>query len=230
MLQIQVWGDSVFKGVIFDKARGRYALLRDSAVTLLSAWLKTPIENQSRMGRTAPEGLKALKAQPAEGLKNRIVVLEYGGNDCDFDWKAVSDAPEEEHGPHTSAEQFVESMIKMVEYVRDCGGKPLLTTLPPLNCEKYLNWITRDGLSRERILRFLGAPERIYRYQEYYSSLILRISATMGCGCLPVREAFLEQMRGEEMLCEDGIHPNEAGHRLIARTALDYAKNAPVLA
>lgn len=223
--EIVVVGDSVFKGVVFDCARQRYSLLKESAVQLLSAWLPLPLVNRSQMGRTAPEGLKLLMEQPDQSLMGRMVVLEFGGNDCDLDWKAVSDHPELPHAPKTPANVFMAALTDMVEHVRSCGGRPLLSTLPPLNAERYLNWVVaQGGLSRERILQHLGEPGRIYRWQEYYSSMVMRVAQTLGCECLPVREAFLEQVRGEDVMCIDGIHPNAAGHKIIAEAGFRFAQ------
>lgn len=226
---IQVWGDSVLKGVVFDPLRNRYALLKNSAVAILADRFKLPIQNHSRMGRTAPEGLKALREQPPESLKGQLVVLEFGGNDCDFDWAEVEKAPEAVHSPHTPAAVFAQTMEEMVSLVRRCGGTPLVCTLPPLDCRRYLHWITKDGLSEERILAYLGVPERIYRWQEYYSALVTKVAATLNCHWLPIREAFLACVRGEDVLCIDGIHPNAAGHQLIAEAALAYEPSRDLL-
>ncbi len=218
---IRVWGDSILKGIVFDPARKRYTIIKDNALSLLSEKVMTPILNFSRMGATAPEALRAMREKVAEtSLENQIVVFELGGNDCDFDWKAVADAPEAEHQPKTPVDVFAGVLREFVAFVSQAGGTPVLCTLPPIDCKRYFAWITRDGLSRERILRFLGAPERIYRWQEYYSTVALRVAAKTNSLCLPLREAFLERVRGEDVLCEDGIHPNALGHRIIAETAM----------
>lgn len=220
--EIQIWGDSIMRGVIYDEARKRYVLLKESAVALLSQKVLVPVKNFSQMARTAPQGLEALRAQE-EDLTGRIVVLEYGGNDCDFDWRAVAEAPGEEHLCHTPAEAFSFTLEQLVSLVRRRGGTPVLCTLPPLDANRYLNWITRNGLSRENILKFIGVPERIYRWQEFYSSLVARAAKAMDCLCLPIRDAFLESVRDEDVMCLDGIHPNSQGHRLMADAAIEMA-------
>lgn len=220
--EIQIWGDSIMKGVIYDEARKRYVLLRESAVALFSQRLLVPVKNFSQMARTAPQGLEALRDQE-EDLDGKIVVLEYGGNDCDFDWKAVADDPAEEHLCHTPAEAFSFTLEQLVNLVRSRGGTPVMCTLPPLDARRYLDWITRGGLSRDNILKFIGVPERIYRWQEFYSSLVARTASAMRCTCLPMRDAFLETVRGEDVLCLDGIHPNSRGHRLMADFAQEMA-------
>ena len=54
--KITIWGDSIFKGVIFDETRGRYAILRDNFVTALSRMLGIPVDNRARMGLTSAGG------------------------------------------------------------------------------------------------------------------------------------------------------------------------------
>lgn len=48
--EIQIWGDSIMRGVIYDEARKRYVLLKDSAVALLSQKILVPVKNFSQMG------------------------------------------------------------------------------------------------------------------------------------------------------------------------------------
>ncbi|MEG1813923.1 MAG: SGNH/GDSL hydrolase family protein, partial [Clostridia bacterium] len=205
--EVQIWGDSILKGVVYDQVRKRYVLLKECAVKVLSERLMVPISNHSQMGRTAPQGLEALKAAQGD-LANKLVVLEYGGNDCDFDWASVAERPADEHLCHTPSEVFSYTLEQLVNLVRRRGGTPALCTLPPLNAQRYLDWITRNGLSRENILSYIGVADRIYRWQEYYSSLVQRAAYQMRCICLPMRDAFLENVRGEDVLCLDGIHPN----------------------
>ena len=96
----------------------------------------------------------------------------------------------------------------------------MLSTLPPLDADRYFNWVSQ-GLSRENILKYIGgAAARIYRWQEYYSTMALRLSAEMQCLCLPLREYFLERLNGEDIHSLDGIHLNELGHRMMAEAAL----------
>ena len=225
---IQVWGDSVLKGVVYDSARSRYTLLKDSAISMLSRTFRVPFENLSRMGRTAPEALEIMKTMEPDAFKGKLVVIEYGGNDCDFNWAAVASEPDAPHTPRTPVEQFTQALKEMASHVRAMGGTPLLCSLPPLDPRRYLKWIVRDGLDEGRILSFLGVPERIYRWQEYYSTQVLKAAAELNCRWLPLREAFLSAVRGEDVLCEDGIHPNDQGHRLIYEAAVEFEKRFPI--
>lgn len=220
---IQIWGDSVLKGVFFDEARSRYAIVRDNAVRLLGQALKLPIINRCAMGRTAPEGLSELEKEETP-LDGALVLIEYGGNDCDMDWAAVSENPQAEHLPKTLPEQFEKALRAMAELVRSRGGLPVISTLPPLHAQRYFDWVSR-GLSRDNILRFLGgAASRIYRWQELYSDIALRAAAEIGCACLSLREYFLENLVDQDIYSLDGIHLNEQGQRMMAEAALRAIK------
>lgn len=216
---IQIWGDSVLKGIFFDETRKRYAILRDNAARLVEQELEVPVINHSRMGCTAPEGLAELSGDSTP-MNETLVLIEYGGNDCDMDWAAVAAAPEGEHFPKTPPALFEQALRSIVSLVRARGGIPVLSTLPPLDADRYFNWVSQ-GLSRENILKYIGgAAARIYRWQEYYSTMALRLSADMQCLCLPLREYFLEKLNGQDIHSLDGIHLNELGHRMMAEAAL----------
>lgn len=216
---VQIWGDSVLKGIFFDEARSRYAILRDNAARLVERELGIPIINRSRMGCTAPEGLAEMMEDNSP-LSGTLVLIEYGGNDCDMDWAAVAENPEGTHDPKTLPQKFEETLRAMAEQVRRRGGLPVLSTLPPLDAERYFQWVSR-GLSQENILKYLGSgPQRIYRWQELYSTIALRAAAELRCLCLPMREYFLENIVDQDIHSLDGIHLNELGHRMMAEAAM----------
>lgn len=215
---IHFWGDSIFKGIVFDEIRGRYVILKKNAARRLGEALGLSIVNNSLMGRTAPEGLEALK-ETAESLDNTLVVLEYGGNDCDFDWAQVAQEPDREHFPKTTIKKFSESLKLSAELVRLRGGLPVFCSLPPLDAARYFEWISR-GLSQEAILVYIGEVQSIFRWQESYSAMVVDIAKEIGCACLPLRDAFVTYTGSESLMCLDGIHPNEKGHAVMAHEAL----------
>lgn len=48
-----------------------------------------------------------------------------------------------------------------------------------------------------------------------YNAAVMRVAQECGCLLADVREAFLGQRHYEDLLCADGIHPNEKGHSLM---------------
>jgi len=218
--KIIVWGDSVARGVIYDEKRDRYALARANAAGIVAEKLNIEIVNRARMGFTIRDGIKTIERDLFRGMTADAAIIEFGGNDCNFDWKSISEAPEEKHIPNTPANIYEENLTGIIETVRDAGMRPILVTLPPILADRYFDFISRGGLSRENILKWLGDKNHIYRYHERYSGIISRIAAKYGCKLLDIRTAFLEKWNTDSLFCLDGIHPSEEGQRFIGEAIL----------
>ena len=212
---IGVWGDSVLKGVIFDEIRGTYQLLANSCATLVSKKLGFTILNKSRFGCTIDKGRATLEKSLENGLACDYVLLEFGGNDCDFDWPAVESNPDLLHEPHTPLPQFKQQLEEMIELLRKNNIEPMLMSLPPISGEGYLNFLVSKGLKREKLLHFLGDAQQIYRFHESYSLAATSMAIRKNCLYAPIREAFLASRNCPSLICSDGIHPNEKGHELM---------------
>ena len=210
-----IWGDSVAKGVIYDAERERYAIAKPPAADIVAAEAGIEIVNHARMGMTVRDGLAVAQRDLARGVTADIAVIEFGGNDCDFDWKAISESPQEIHLPRTPAEEFTRDLTQMVQMARGAGMEPYLLNLPPIHPEYYFDFISRNGLSRQNILQWLGDKNHIYRFHERYSAMIGRVARECGCRLLDIRTAFLDRWDTVKMICRDGIHPTMDGQRLI---------------
>lgn len=213
--KVIIWGDSVAKGVVYDETRGRYVLSPTTAASIAGERLGLEIVNRSRMGATVAEGERMMNVDLARGLTADMAIIEYGGNDCDFDWRAVSEAPDAVHDPKTPAPLFEEKLRGMIGAVSAAGIEPVLVTLPPIVAGRYFDFISRGGLDADSILRWLGDKDHIYRYHERYSALISRIARDCGCRLLDLRGEFLALWNSERLFCFDGIHPNEEGQRFM---------------
>ena len=115
-------------------------------------------------------------------------------------------------------------MTRIIGRLVDCGIKPVMMTLPPINSDKYFNCITRDGKSRENILKWLGDVDVIYRYQEMYSDAVATLAHKLGVFCVDVRE-YLLGYNNLELVSADGIHPSAKGYELIFGKLFEVLKN-----
>ena len=204
---LSVWGDSIAKGVVFDEERGRYAVCRDNCLSKLSRDAGVRVENHSVMGQTSEKGLERMV--PEALAAGEIAVIEYGGNDCDLDWKAVSEHPEQMQYGRVPVERFVENLTEMVRRAR-----AVLVTPPPLIAQRYFDWVSR-GLNRENILKYLGDVEHIFRWQANYADHVRALAEKLGVRLVDIRSRMLESGCLGELMCVDGIHPNARGHELI---------------
>ena len=110
---VSVWGDSIGKCVVFDEARGRYAICKDNYASHLKAGGVT-VENHSVMGYTVCQAQLAEKDMRPGG----VAAIEFGGNDCDLDWKAVSENPDIYHEARTPIGVFRDRLAEMVKKAR----------------------------------------------------------------------------------------------------------------
>ncbi len=218
--KVVIWGDSLARGVVFDEEKNRYRISPAAAVGYVAEKTGLDIKNRARMGMTAEAGLAAMRADLAAGITGDVAFLEFGGNDSDFDWRAVSEDPTGEHLPKTPLATYEKDMREMIELARDRGMRVVLCTLPPIISDRYFSFVARDGLSEENILRWLGDKDKIYRYHERYSLSLARLARRYDARLLDLRAAFLEKWSPSPYFCRDGIHPNDDGQRLIAETVL----------
>lgn len=112
---------------------------------------------------------------------------------------------------------------EMIVRLRLHGITPVVTTLPPLEPERFFNWWCRD-LDQEAVRRWLGCVCNIYAHQENYSRAVERLARETQTPLVDLRGAFLAHGHVERLLCEDGTHPNSAGQALIGQTFRDFAR------
>ncbi len=222
-MNVTVYGDSILRGVRFQD--GRYVIDR-SWEERLAETFGLQITNRSRFGNTLPKAMPRIERDSETRCDGEeYALLELGGNDCDFDWAEVADAPEAEHECKTPPQAFLTAYRRAIRLLRDSGRRVILATLPPINSELYLRFLCRNGLNRENIVRWLGDVEHIYRWQESYSGMVDRLAREERVPLIDLRSAFLRDFRRPEaLLCADGIHPSTQGQDLIFRTLSEFAR------
>lgn len=221
---IIIWGDSILKGVIFDEKNGKYRVTEKNCISRFAELTGCSIKNNARFGMTSTRALNKITASidKQQLSTDEIVIIEFGGNDCDFNWSEISNEPDGLHQPKTTIENFKVSLQNMIDMFKKKGVTPILMNLPPLEPERYFNWISK-GLSKENILHWLGDVAKIYRWQEAYNNAAEWIARQNNCKILDVRERFLISNNYGSHFCADGIHPNENGHKKILESFLAFS-------
>src|SRR5665648_741073 len=115
--KFMVSGDSISKGFIFDEEKSKYVILEGNYINLLKSKFNGIIQNTARFGNTIIKGVNKLKD---DVLRNNpdIVLLEYGGNDCDFNWNEVSKNPNADHKPKTDFDAFENKLKETLEFLK----------------------------------------------------------------------------------------------------------------
>ena len=212
-MKVTVYGDSILKGVLLEG--GKYTVSHEWEEKLAERF-GLQVTNRCRFGSTLPKAMARIEKDSESDGGGEYALLEFGGNDCDYDWAAIADAPEGEHACKTPPQRFLDCYRRAIRLLRGSGRNPVLSTLPPINAELYLGFLCRNGLSRENIVRWLGDVQRIYRWQENYSQMAEQLAREEDTPLIDLRRPFLQDSRSPAaLLCADGIHPSRAGQELI---------------
>lgn len=224
--KITVFGDSIGKGVFTDG--GKIEVLKDNAVRLFSDWSGYEIDNRSGYGqslkRLTEKGVMDRFIADANPTVKNVVVLELGGNDADFDWKAVASAPEEAHFPKTMVEEFSGMYADLLTKLRCAGIETIVCTIVPISSERYFDNVISKMVDGNRVLEyFRGDVNTIHRHQEMFNNEILKNAFRTGTEVVDLRREFLNTNEFESLICRDGIHPNAVGQKKIFEVARAFA-------
>ncbi|MDD2282912.1 MAG: SGNH/GDSL hydrolase family protein [Eubacteriales bacterium] len=214
--EICVFGDSIAKGVVLHPITSRYEIIKLNIEKLFGR-NKVNIKNYSMFGCTVVKALSLIKRHARELTGYNSVFLEVGGNDCDFAWNEIAANPEKEHVPKTPLGEFKSLYEQVIEEIRNNGGKPTILTLPPLEPNRFFNWVSK-GINKDNILQWLGDVDMIYRWQEMYNIEVMLLATKMDVPIIDIRSAFLKRNNYGDLICSDGIHPNNDGYDLIFKT------------
>jgi len=215
-VNIAVFGDSIGKGVTLKNESNRYEIIKINLYSLIGK-NNFCIDNYSLFGCTISKGLSVIRRNAEKLPRYGSVFLELGGNDCDFAWEEIALDPEAEHLPKTPLKDFDRTYAEVIDEIIIRGSRPVILTLPPLDPEKYFCWISRK-LNGDRILKWLGSIDMIYRWQEMYNIRILMLASKLSVPVIDIRSPFLMKNNYNSLLCRDGIHPNRSGYELIYKT------------
>ncbi len=221
-----VFGDSVAKGVIFDTVSKKYKTTKDNCVELFKSVTGSSVRNLSHFGSTILRGKTLIERHLDELPHYDEIVLEFGGNDCDHNWSEIAARPDGLHLPNVPLDEFKKKYCEIIDSIRVLGGTPVMTTLPPLLARRFFDWVSK-GLDRDAILLWLKDIEYIYRWQELYNLAVSEIAIKKNVTLIDIRCEFLLKHDLGAYLCEDGMHPNEEGHKLIANALCRSFREMP---
>jgi len=228
MTKIAVWGDSIARGVVLDEDKERYIMQKVDALSRAGGQLGAEVRNFAKFGCTIAKGWEYMQRSLEKWQDCDTVVLEFGGNDSNFDWARVAADPDGEHTPGTPLDEFEALYTTMLREIRAAGKRAIAMTLPPVEVSSFFAWVTRAGLNQQNILRWLGDVQYIYRWHERYNAAILRAAQATGSECIDIRREFLNVRRLDAVICRDGMHPNAEGYSLVERAVLNYAQTCAI--
>lgn len=222
MSEIYAFGDSVLKGIVLENEK--YKVCKNRFSNICEDVLNVVIENKAKFGSTISIGEKSFEKNLSmlDNPDVEYVVLEFGGNDCDFKWKEISDNPNIEHSPNIEVNEFVKMYTEIIQVIKSKNKKPVLLSLPPIDAQRYMNKISKN-LNKENILKWMN--NNIYfltNWHERYNIEVFKLALNNNISIIDITSKFLEQKDYSLFLCEDGIHPNEEGHKIISEAIQEH--------
>lgn len=221
---IAAFGDSVLKGVIYEDEH--YRITDSSFQKICEQSFGITIENRARFGSTITKGESVFEKNLSliSGTDGEYMVLEFGGNDCDFNWKEVSEDPERHHLPSSTIANFTTTYTNIINEIKALGKIPVLLSLPPIDSARYFKHISK-GLNAENIMQWMRNDRQfITNWHERYNIEIFKLAIANQVPVIDITSVFLEKKNYSRFLCNDGIHPNEEGHKLIANAIEDHVR------
>lgn len=222
MRNVYIYGDSLLKATVPDEELKYHFHLPEIMARYPSD--RVQVTNRAKMGATVSKGLSLVEHDAARGLDADYALICYGGNDSDYDWAAIDADPGADHRPNTELPVFADTLHETLDALRQGGVQPVMMTLPPIDGERYLSFLCRDNLRRDRILSWLGEPQMIYRHQELYADTAAEIALRENIPLIPVRQTFLCNHRLSQLIAADGIHLTMPGYERLFDTLADWVK------
>lgn len=221
---IVAYGDSITKGIIYDDKRFKYTTLKENFTSIIENKIKGSVYNAGKFGNTIMRGARKMYNDVIKKSPD-MVLVEFGGNDCDYNWDDIAKNPDMEHKPNTDICTFRETLLAMIDTLKINNILPILMTLPPLDPLKYFKWIAKeDSFAEKNILHWLGTKDKLFTWHNSYSKIITEVANETGTVLIDVRSEFLKYSDYSQFLCCDGIHPNTEGQSLIASVILKFIK------
>ena len=216
MKKVSVFGDSILKGVQYNQKSGRYVVEDNIGFDGIAERAGYSVQNFSKLGCTVTKAWNYLQRMFPK-IDADLVFMDFGGNDCDFDWKAISDSPLNIHKPNTEYYDFIGTYNNMVDYILAKRRMPVLATLVPIQADEYIEYVvSENNLDRRNINKWLGGDvKRIENYQRVYSDAVKGIASRKDIPYIDIRAAFEANVDTTALMCRDGIHPNDRGQAVI---------------
>lgn len=215
-----IFGDSIAKGIVLQD--DKILLAHKNTIQYIEEYYNVKINNQSKYGlslkRLLEKNVIENYISNLDNSKQNFVFFCLGGNDADFDWKAVGDTPDLEHTMRTPLKEFSRLLNETINKLQSHNVKVILSTIMPIHSQLYFDNVISKIANSENVKEFLQNDlTNIHRVQECYNNEIVKTALKNNCLLLDVRTPMMMTKDYIKYFCEDGIHPNENGYKYLSQ-------------
>lgn len=197
-IRLCYFGDSITEGWIDAELRpaNAYPAITDSILRTTSSHIFTSLV-LGYGGETTDDAIRRIDADVLSQRPD-IVVLAFGSNDR-YVWGT-------QPAVRVQLPRFSDNLGLLVRKIQGSGARVLLLGLPPVDASRFYRYA-----DSAEYRRYGG----IVQLQHEYDSVIAAVGSSFNCVVVSTAEVFT---RTDTELGFDGVHPTEAGHRIIAIT------------
>ena len=205
-MKLVVFGDSILKGVItIPGSKNLFDVTENDSLSLAQKELGFELDNRSIYGNITSKGLVKLQKFFDKGETADFCIIEFGSNDCDYDWGTLIQK--------VPLADYLENLKQMISLCRTNKVTPLMMGLIPYVCDDWFKTIIK-GQDEAAILNFLGGTaETLGKNQLIYKNAQADFVKENKVQFLDPWTIFEGH---KELMCYDGIHPNEKGYQLLS--------------
>ena len=158
-------------------SKNLFDVTENDSLTLAQKTLGFEFDNRAIYGNISSKGLVKLQKFLEKGSTADLCIIEFGSNDCDYDWNVFK--PDSELPPFDAIlpkvpmEDYLANLDAMVKLCREHKITPLIMNLIPYICGRWFKTIAK-GHDEAAILRFLdGTADTLGRNQTRYNTALV---------------------------------------------------------
>lgn len=191
---ICTFGDSIMKGVVSSEkntdGKPLYRVSDNNFINRLGRQFGISVKNFACFGSTTTQGVKHIDRHKDDVAESDCIMLEYGGNDCDYNWKEVSENPYVTHIPKNPVDIFVSQYSALIQKIRSMNGNPIIMSLPLIDPDRFFEYLSA-GLNRDNILAWLGGRTmHLYQWHEMYNVELFKMSRRLQVPIIDITTPF----------------------------------------
>ncbi|MFT8930206.1 MAG: SGNH/GDSL hydrolase family protein [Sporolactobacillus sp.] len=216
-MKIICFGDSVTRGITF--LNGRFKIVRNNYPVLLQKGLGDgdTVINKGVFNDNSDLLLQRLDKDVLE-LQPDLVLINIGGNDCNFRWDQVALLPEEEHVPIVPLARYLRNVKEIADKISKSGAVPVLLSLLPLDPVRYYQSLMAHY--SQNIGHWISYCGGIEHWHGMYNRALKGCAEKWRIPLFDIRTAFKKKGDLSQLLNEDGLHPTPAGYQAMADSLL----------
>ncbi|WP_077619308.1 SGNH/GDSL hydrolase family protein [Bacillus sinesaloumensis] len=212
-MKVVCFGDSLTRGVSFVKGRMRIlkenypAFLQQIAPEQVTVLNKGVFNDNSDLLLSRVE--KDVIAEQPD-----FVIINIGGNDCNFKWNEVAEKPEDEHQPIVPIERYMENLKQLIHRIKEANITPVLMTLPPLDPVRYYRLLAQNYGSS--ISHWISLQGGIEHWHGLYNRSLNLLAEQLHVPKIDVRAAMMQLGDVTDFISDDGIHLTGKGYKTMS--------------